>query len=76
MQFNEKDFVKTDALNSYIKKDDTFTYGEGESATQKTIQDMFNYILTLENRIKTLEDQLNSQEEPTPETPAEPTPES
>ena len=71
-----KDFVKTDALNSYVGKDDTFTYGEGESATQKTIQDMFNYILTLENRIKTLEDQLNSQEEPTPETPVEPTPES
>lgn len=71
-----KDFVKTDALNSYIKKDDTFTYGEGESAPQKTIQEMFNYILTLEARIKTLEDQLNSQEEPAPETPTEPTPES
>jgi hypothetical protein len=47
-------FIKNKPTN-LITAETLFTYGEGETATQKTIAELFAYIATLEARIATLE---------------------
>lgn len=44
---------------NFVLSDTTFTY----NSSSKTIQELFNYIFTLENRIVTLENNFNSKEE-------------